>query len=163
MDKEKKVKVAMFVGILILILASFLIGFELGLIYLAIYFFIIFLFSFLFLIELYLKIQHNIDDQKVFKDYYSFDNKFDEISSDLDRKFEEQKNIQDEFVSFFEDLTKFLEQEPKNNFGVEFKKINENIEISQKQTNAVVSQILELQKDQTQFLKNEIEKLKKND
>lgn len=189
MDKEKKFQLCLLAGLAAIILISFFVGWKFGLIYLLIFLVAIFCASFFALIEFYLRVQHNIDgNAKAINEIkneikINAENKINEIGRVADEikkaeanigdKLNGERELYEEVVDFFENLLNYLEenkQEVANlgaNLGEKADKRNNETdkkieELNKMQDKIVVllQQILEHQEDQTNFLKEEINKLK---
>ena len=167
MNKEQLFQLFILIGLILLVLISYLIGVVLGQFYMIVFFFIIFLGCFFVFILLYLRIQHNIDRKAYF----------------VGKKIDEQRKVNKDIVSFFESFLKVLEEQKRSNdvlvnFMSEQKRMNEDIsglfenlinalnedkEKSDEYKNKIVvliEQILDYQKDQTDFLKDKMGKFK---
>ena len=166
----------------------FFVGWKFGLIYLLIFLVAIFCASFFVLTEFYLRVQHNIDGNakainEIRIDAENIINKINEIGrvadeikkaeADINNKLNGERELYEEVVDFFENLLNYLEenkQEVANlgaNLGEKADKRNNETdkkieELNKMQDKIVVllQQILEHQEDQTNFLKEEINKLK---
>jgi len=143
MSKEEKVQLYILLASFIAVLVSFFIGIKFGLIYLIIFFIIIFCASFFFLIQLYIRIQHNIDNSIIVA------NEITKIKVDLDSKLSGEKELYEEIVSFFDNMLSYLEENKKE--LAELKELQNKLIV-------IMQQILECQQDQTLFLKKQIEK-----
>ena len=188
MDKEKKFQLCLLAGLAAIILISFFVGWKFGLIYPLIFLVAIFCASFFVLTEFYLRVQHNIDGNakainEIRIDAENIINKINEIGrvadeikkaeADINNKLNGERELYEEVVDFFENLLNYLEenkQEVANlgaNLGEKADKRNNETdkkieELNKMQDKIVVllQQILEHQEDQTNFLKEEINKLK---
>jgi len=158
MSKEEKVQLYILLASFIAVLVSFFIGIKFGLIYLIIFFIIIFCASFFFLIQLYIRIQHNIDNSIIVANIrikHNIDNsiivanEITKIKVDLDSKLSGEKELYEEIVSFFDNMLSYLEENKKE--LAELKELQNKLIV-------IMQQILECQQDQTLFLKKQIEK-----
>lgn len=192
MKRERLLQLVMFIAVIFLILFSFLIGIVFGQFYLVLFFIVIICGFFFISIELYLRVQHNIDtkinEQRILSKQSSLqlNTKFDEVNvqlnkgteimntlielkSGLDFRFEEQKKIYEEIVDFFETMLEHLEDEKRERDAdkkereegreEEFKNL-ETLKNMQSRLNVIMRQILDYEKDQTNFLNEKIGELK---
>lgn len=191
MDKEKKFQLYVLAGLTAVILISFFVGWKFGLIYLLIFLVAIFCASFFVLIEFYLRVQHNIDDNakiineikneienkienKIEINKENIINRINEIGrvadeikkaeADISDKINGERELYEEVVDFFDNLLNYLEE---NKIDKKIEGLNQKIEESKDSHNkmqnkmvVLLQQILEHQEDQTNFLKEEIRKLK---
>ena len=177
MDKEKKFQLCLLAGLAAIILISFFVGWKFGLIYLLIFLVTIFCASFFVLTEFYLRVQHNIDGKaKAINEINKENiiNKINEIGrvtdeikkaeADISDKLNGERELYEEVVDFFDNLLNYLEE---NKIDKKIEGLNQKIEESKDSHNkmqnkmvVLLQQILEHQEDQTNFLKEEINKLK---
>lgn len=183
MGKERLMQLVLFVSLIFLILLSFLIGITFGQFYMVLFFILIICGIFFILIELYLRVQHNINrkSNNLQKDMNNLQKDTNSIGENLHNRFESLKNQMDEInnveinrilselVGFNEALLQYFEDDKKeriDNFCQLQGNFKDNLESSNDiknfQNKLVVlnQQILEYQKDQTNFLKAEVRKLK---
>jgi len=102
MSKELAYRFVILFISLILIILAFFVNSLFGLTGLILYLFFIVVFLILIIIELYLRIQHNVDSK--FSKLAKGSAGFDKIGEQL----EEHKEIQNKFVDFFEEFLDFL-------------------------------------------------------
>jgi len=200
MRKERLMQLIMFVGLILLIIISFLIGIVFGQFYMLFFFVFIVCGIFFILIELYLRVQHNINysthraciissnsndsfetklnqiDSKFNEILFAIHSKLDESKSFLTNKFEEQKKIYEEIVDFFETMLEYLENEKsereseresekseresdKNEIKKELESL-EDIKNIQSKLTIIMRQILDYEREQTNFLNEKISKSK---
>ena len=162
MTKEKTAELLIILVSVAIILASFYVVNWFGLVYLVVFCIALYLASLYILFKLYLRIQHNTDKAR--------------------EKIDSQKQALEETVGFLENLILHLERGADKN-DLNFKEINNTLEklkysfakdaealigktaesnrfnkLRQEQLMVLINQLLELQKDQTNFLKQEIGK-----
>lgn len=189
---------------LLLILAAF--KFALYLHDISIFFILAsFLLLIIIILEVYLRIQHNIDnnaiavkiaikeagrenvsainnvtnntiinlaneiDKLVGNSSFNMISEINKIKMYLDSKFSGEKELYEELVSFFDNILNYLEDNKKeiSDTGEKTNKIIENVGTKiaaskdlQNKIIVLLQQILDFQQDQTNFLKEEISKLK---
>lgn len=122
MNRENLYKSVIIIAFLLIILFGFLINLFLGESALILFFFISFLFALFFLIQLYLRVQHNIDNvrnfdsrvlnQKITNELKNVNNEFQNVNNELKNvrnEFNKIKESSEELVDFLEILVDFLE------------------------------------------------------
>ena len=164
MNRERLLQILIFFGLIFAILLSFLIGILAGEFYMTLFFIIIFCGGIFVLIELYLRIQHNIG--RKFGNFFKTKNEISEMKKGFDDKFDNLNKVLKELVDFNEALLQYLEDEKEevsdklNNALNEFRgQISEMKELQNKIV-VLMEQTLDYQKEQTNFLKDKIDKLK---
>jgi len=171
-----------FILLVTFLIGSTLVGLFFGLFYVMILALILITGSILLFLILYLRIQHNIDRQgnKLIK--------INELRGFIDNKFAENKKIYEEIVDFSESMLKFLEDEKierkdgfdslkqeldnipdslKQEVNNALESLNNNLTTKleekdelQKKIIVIMEQILDYQREQTGFLREEINKIK---
>ncbi|MDD5193688.1 MAG: hypothetical protein PHF67_03815 [Candidatus Nanoarchaeia archaeon] len=155
MNKEGFYKYVIIVILLLIILAGFLLNLFLGLSALTLFFFICFLGVFFFFMQLYLRIQHNIDRIKSRSEQ--------NINLENSKEFNKIKNSYEELTDFLEILIDYLEELKKKNSEEKIlledikNRFNENLEM-QKKLASGVEDLFNSQYEQTIRLEKEWEK-----
>ena len=189
MSKERLMQLVVFIGLIFLILLSYLVGIMFGQFYLIFFIIIIICGIFFILIELYLRVQHNINNksnsfqrdmnsigenivENLHNRFYNLASNFTEVSTCFDNLYTQVDTVNkglNELVDFNEALLQYFEDDKKERikgFCELQESFKDNLESSKNikdfQNKLVVlnQQILEYQKDQTNFLKEEVRKLK---
>jgi len=184
MRKERLYQLIFITLSVLFVLVSFLVNVWLGEVYMFLLFLAVFCMSILIFSELYLRVQWNVDRRT--RGFNGVINRIDGLKNSIEGGFQENKQVLNEIVDFFESLLKYLEEEKgERRSGFEgindkfegindkfegindkfegindkFEGMNEFREFQEKLV-VIVRQILEYQKEQTNFLNKEFEKLK---